>query len=95
MKASRINEFEAVVYQPANGGYVPHIKVKDISNRDWNFEKVQAEYPNELDVLRKFGINNNSRELYNTHIPREVDTLDAAELICNHYNSILTLIALQ
>ena len=94
MKANRINEFEAVMYQPQSGGYIPHIKVKDIRNHDWSGPKVRAEYPNEIEALRKFGINSSGRELYNTYNPRVVATKKEAEILFNQYKAIVTYLQL-
>ena len=94
MKANRINEFEAVMYQPSTGGYIPHIKVKDIRNHDWSGPKVRAEFPNEIEALRKFGINSKGRELYNTNNPRVVATKKEAKILHNQHKAIVTYLQL-
>jgi hypothetical protein len=102
MKANlRMNDFEAVMYPPSAGGYIPHIKLKaDIINQyGGNQAKglnkwIRKEYTNEIKALQKFGINSDGREMYNTNNPRVVANKTEAEILFNQYNAIITYLQL-
>ena len=84
------NEFEAVIYQPATGGYIPHIKVKDIRNFEWSGPTIDENFPLERNELRAYGIDSNGREMYNTKFPRVCETEAEAIVYLNVYKAILT-----
>jgi hypothetical protein len=93
-KANKINEFEAVMYRPESGGYIPHIKVKAPYWVRGSQAEVEAKYPNEMKALREFGINSSGRELYNTCNPRVVALESEAKVLFNQYKAIVTYLQL-
>jgi hypothetical protein len=85
-------DFEAVVYENSVGKYEVHIKLKDVSNYEWNFSKLRKKYPEQVERLQSFGFTNKSRDLYakGMGIKHAMKSRVQADFVCKMYNLILS-----
>jgi len=85
-------DFEAVVYENSVGKYEAHIKLKDISNYEWNFSKLCKKYPDQVKRLQSLGFTNKSRDLYakGMGIKHAMESRDQADFICKAYKIFLS-----
>lgn len=85
------NDFEAVMYENTAGKFEVHIKLKDVSNYEWNFGKLRKKYPTQIDILRTYGFTNKSRDLYAkaAGIKHAIKKKEHAEHILRLYKLVL------